>query len=94
MPECFALSSGSTWIETAVSGISARSARSSRSQMSCASDTRHVARHDEMELDEGHLAGAARLDVVRLDGAFGIARDQFADAGQVRSPEPPRPSGR
>ena len=32
----------------------------------------HVAGHDKMELDEGHLAGPARFHVMRLDRAFGI----------------------
>src|SRR5688572_15245735 len=40
---------------------------------------RHVAVDDEVELDEGGAAGNARLQVVHLERALGIGRDDVAD---------------
>jgi hypothetical protein len=40
----------------------------------------HVGVDDQVELDEGGAAGDARLEVVHLQRALGIGRDDVADA--------------
>ena len=64
-------------------GISAFSASSMRSQMTWLSPHRHVGVDDQMELDEGGAAGDARLQVVHLQRALGIGRDDVADADML-----------
>ena len=43
---------------------------------------RHPGRHDQVELDEGDVAGLPGAQIVRLDGAGGVGRDRAAHAAE------------
>ena len=74
MPACLALLSGSTWIVIcASSDFGLERALQAVADVVRLGDA-HVARHDEVEIDEGHPAGMAGAQIVRLDGAFRIDR--------------------
>ena len=64
---------------TRTDGISLISASSMRSQMTWLSPTVMFGIDHEVELDEGRAAGDAGLEVVHLDRALGIGRDDVAD---------------
>ena len=93
-PLCLAFCSGSTWMVTriALDGLAQRRLDPVADRVRLGDG--HLRRHHEVELDEGDLPGEPCPDVVRLDRAVGVRRDQRADAARAPLPAPPRPSGR
>ena len=51
----------------------------------------HAAWHDKMEIDEHHASCVPGAEIMRLDSAIGIGRNDLADASQCLGGGPLRP---